>query len=351
MSDLVERRGTSPIIGAWDHPLVDPNLEDAQIVHALDRFAGMPGIGRAETAYRQKFRLKSWQYMTAVTDDLFIAFAVGTAGFASNGFIYAAELPGGAVHKRFAITPLMVGTKISRSSATGAHRFTTRDLSVAIENLDGGRQFAARLEARTEAGGQLSADLAFHSQPSDEHLSLCVPLPGGRWNYTHKFASFAVTGRATIDGRTIEFSRDRSHGTMDFTKMYALRHAVWRWIAICGRTKHGKVIGLNLVDPTPDAPVSENAVWIDGKREPLSGVRIDQEQPTDPAGPWRVTADNLEIEMRSVAHVEQRLDLPLVKHKLRHVVGAFSGRLRTQSGHVHDLEDIVGIAEDYDTWW
>ena len=32
MSDLVDRPGTSPIIGAWDHPLVDPNLEDAQII-------------------------------------------------------------------------------------------------------------------------------------------------------------------------------------------------------------------------------------------------------------------------------------------------------------------------------
>jgi len=351
MSDLVERRGTSPIIGAWDHPLLEPNLEDAQIVHTLDRFAGMPGLGRAESAYRQKFRLKSWQYMTAVTDDLFIAFAVGTAGFASNGFVYAAELPGGDVHQRFAITPLMVGTKISPSSATGAHRFTTRGLAISIENLDGGRRFAVHLEGKTVAGGQLAADLAFHSQPGDEHLSLCVPLPGGRWNYTHKFAAFGVTGRATIDSRTIEFAPGRSYGTMDFTKMYALRHAVWRWIALCGRTKHGKVIGLNLVDPTPEAPVSENAVWIDGKRESLTGVRIDQEQPTEPGGPWRLTADNLEIEMRAIAHVEQRLDLPLVKQKLRHVVGSFSGRLRTHSGHVHDLESIVGIAEDYDTWW
>ncbi|MDB4964166.1 MAG: uncharacterized protein JWP01_4165 [Myxococcales bacterium] len=351
MSDLVDPGGGSPIIGAWDHPLANPNLEDARIVHSLDRFAGIPGLGRAEAAYRQKLRLKSWQYMTAVTDELFIAFVVGTAGFASNGFVYAAELPGGAVHTKFAITPLTVGTHLASSSTAGSHSFSTRGLGITIENLDGGRRFAAHLEARTENGGQLAADLAFRSRATDDHLSLCVPLPGGRWNYTHKFAAFEVSGRVTIDGRTIDLAPGRSYGTMDFTKMYALRHSVWKWISLSGRTKHGKLIGLNLVDPTPDAAVSENALWIDGKREPLADVRLEQEQPTEAAGPWRISAENLDLDMRAVAHVEQRLDLPLVKQRLRHVVGSFSGRLLTKSGHIHDLENVVGIAEDYDTWW
>ncbi|HEY5927911.1 MAG TPA: DUF2804 family protein, partial [Kofleriaceae bacterium] len=105
---LVALGAHEPHIGAWLEPLIDPNIEDAQISHALAGLARVPGLGRIETAYRQKLRLKSWQYMTAVTDDLFIAFAVGTAGFASNGFVYAAELPSGRVHKRFAMAPLML---------------------------------------------------------------------------------------------------------------------------------------------------------------------------------------------------------------------------------------------------
>ncbi len=350
MADLVQVRGAAPLVGAWDHPLVDPNLEDAHIVHSLDRFAGAPGLGLAERAYRTKFRLKSWQYMTAVSDELFLAFVVGTAGFASNGFVYAAELPSGNVHKKFAITPLTLGTHVSPTSANGKHRFSARGISIGIDNLDGGRRFGAHLEASLEEGGNLAAELAFDSAPSDEHLAVCHPLPTGRWNYTHKFAAFGVSGRVTIGDRTFTFERGRSYGTMDFTKQYALRHAVWKWVALCGRTKHGKVIGLNLVDPTPNAPVSENAVWVDGKREPLVDVHLDTDG-TDVSSPWRITAENLDIEMRAVAHVEQKLDMPLVKQRLRHVVGSFSGRLRTRTGHVHDVDSIVGIAEDYDTWW
>jgi hypothetical protein len=339
MSDLVAADEVRPHVAAWNAPLVDPNIEDARIVHTFAPLAGVPGLGRVEAAYRQRFRLKSWQYMTAVSDDVFIAFVVGTAGFASNGFVYAAELSSGRVHKKFAITPFMVGTELAPSSTAGAHRFQTRGLGVAIDNQ--GRSFTAHVDAKTTTG-RLAAELTFESGKNDEHLALCVPLPGGRWNYTHKFAAFAVTGHVTLGDQRIDLARGRSFGTMDFTKMYALRHAVWRWIALCGRTTEGRVVGLNLVDPTPDAPVSENALWIDGKREPLAHVQI---------GETTARADGLELSLRAVAQVEQKLDVPLVRHRLRHVIGSFSGTIRTVSGDTHAMRDVVGIYEDYDTWW
>ena len=345
MSDLVPKKGTAPIVGAWDHALEDPNIEDAPIVHALDRLAGLPGIGRAEAAYRARFRMKSWQYMTAVSGDLFIAFVVGTAGFASNGFVYAVDLATGEMAKKFAITPLQIGTTLSSTSARGSHRFATTGLSVGIENLEQGRSFAAKVESH-----EVSARLGFSCTPRDEHLSLCVPLPGGRWNYTHKFMAFRVDGVVTVGGREFRFDPETSFGTLDFTKMYALRHAIWKWVALAGRTKQGKVIGLNLVDPTPDAPISENSVWIDGQHEQLVDVQIVVDGDST-AAPWSCTAESLDCTSKPVAHVEQHLDMPLVKHTLRHVVSTFSGRVRTKSGLVHDFENIVGIAEDFDNLW
>jgi hypothetical protein len=339
MSDLVQRDEVRPQVNAWDAPLLDPNIEDARIGHTFAPLAGVPVVGKVEAMYRQRFRLKSWQYMTAVTDELFIAFVVGTAGFASNGFVYAAELGSGRVHKKFAITPLMVGTELAPSSVEGEHRFETRGLAVSIRNH--GRTFDAHVDAKTETG-RLTAELAFTSRKNDEHLAICVPLPGKRWNYTHKFAAFDVSGSVTLDGRRVDFTPGRSFGTMDFTKMYALRHAVWKWIALCGRTKEGRIVGLNLVDPTPDAPISENALWVDGKRHALTNVRI---------GANDAHADGVSITLREVAHVEQKLDIPLVRHRLRHVIASFSGTVTTQTGEKLDVRDVVGIYEDYDTWW
>ena len=114
-------------------------------------------------------------------------------------------------------------------------------------------------------------------------------------------------------------------------------------MAVSGMTDSGKRVGINLVDPTPDAPISENALWLDGKCHPLANVQIAHDM-------TRARADGFELEMRDVAEVAQRLDLPLVRHRLRHVVGAFSANFST-SGARENITRAVGIAEDYDTWW
>lgn len=341
---------SSPLIALWDRPLVDPNLEDAKFPHALDWLPPLPGLRSIEAAYRRRMRHKSWQYMTVAAADWFLAFVVGSAGFAGNGFVYLVERSG-AIHKRFAITPLAAGVRLAPSSTAGRHEFRARGLDIAIDNLDGGRRFAVQIDASLDGGDRLRGELAFVSGPRDEHFALCVPLPSGRWNYTHKFGAFAVTGELTVGQRRL--ATLSAFGTLDFTKMYALRHAVWRWIALTGTTRAGAVIGMNLVDPTPapaDGAFSENCAWIDGIREPLAGAELTVEHPADPASAWRIRADGLDLAMRAVGQVEQRLAVPLVRHRLRHVVGAFSGRLRTRSGD-HELDDVLGIAEDNDTWW
>jgi hypothetical protein len=344
---LVRPGERAPEVARFTEPLADPNLEDAHIGHALAPIAGLPLLGRIEASYRRKLRLKRWHYATAVSDELFLAFVVGTAGFAGNGFVYAVELATGKLHKKLAITPLGIGAHVAPTSVAGNHRFTARGLDIAITNRV--RGFGATIHAATDAGGRLDATLDFGSRADDDHLALCVPLAGGRWNYTHKHMALAVSGEVTLGANRYQFSPG-AWGTMDFTKMYALRHAVWRWVALCGRSRQGAVIGLNLVDPTPNAPVSENTAWIDGKLEPIADVRLDVDAPTIDAK-WRIAAASVDLASRSVAHFEQVLDVPLVKHRLRHIVSAFSGRVRTRSGHIHDLESVIGIAEDNDTWW
>jgi hypothetical protein len=347
MSDLVTAGSAAPHVALWDHPLDAPNLEDARFPHALSWLAGVPGLRALEAGYRRRMRHKSWQYMTAASADCFIAFVAGTAGFAGNGFVYVVER-GGQVHKRFAIRPFGAGAQLATSSTAGGHRFRGRGLDIAIDNLDGGRRFAARIDATLDGGAALRAELDFASAATDEHFALCVPLPEGRWNYTHKFGAFAVTGHIAIGDRRIAMSP--AFGTLDFTKMYALRHAVWRWVALAGTTRQGAVVGINLVEPTPPASFSENCAWIDGRRHPLTSVELHIDPPADPTSGWHLRASGLDATMRSVGHVEQRLDVPLVRHRLRHIVGTFSGRLDTPAGS-HDFDNLLGIAEDNDTWW
>jgi len=81
------------------------------------------------------------------------------------------------------------------------------------------------------------------------------------------------------------------------------------------------------------------------KRVALDRVTLSVDGPDIDAS-WRLRADRVDVTMTPLAHYEQKLDVPLVKHRLRHVVGPFAG---TIAGH--DIDGVLGIAEDNDTWW
>lgn len=346
---LVDRETGVVAIGRWAGPLQTPNLEDASIPHLLSSFANKPLLGALEAGFRSSWRLKIWQYMSIVTDGWLMAAVVADAGFARNGFFYAIDTATGLVRHRASIRAGRSGISIARTTAGDSeHRFRGRGLELQVDNRDGARTIALRGKGAFEKkGGAFELDLLLDARDGD-HLGLCVPMATERWDYTHKFGAYRVSGKATIDGQVIELNAKNSFGTMDYSKMYALRHAVWRWVALCARSRQGAIIGVNLVDPTPEAQVSENAAWIDGKLEPLHHVKLEAEAAT---GPWRCTTDELSLSMQPIASFEQKLSLPLLRHRLVHGAGRFSGQLTTASGAVHDFVDAVGIAEDNDTWW
>jgi Protein of unknown function (DUF2804) len=354
---LVDRASGAVRVAAFSGAVLEPDLERAPFPHALSGLAGRPLVRYLEALYRRRLRLKTWQYMTMVSERWFVALAVADAGFAGNGFLYAIDRTTGELRRRFVIRPLGVGCALSPTSARGQHRFRSRSLAIEIDNLDGGRRFAVRFDGRFAgsgaAGQRFRGEVELASDPSDQHLGLCVPLPTGRWNYTHKFGAFRVRGQAELGGSTVVFDPASCFGTVDYSKMAALRHAVWRWVAACGRSRQGPVVGVNLVDPTPEAPVAENGLWIDGRFEPLHGIRLAVTDPADPRSSWRLVdgQGRLDIRFDALAHVDQTLRLPLLRHRLRHVGGSLSGRVATRSGQALDLDRIFGIAEDNDTWW
>ena len=346
---LVDRATGEVQVGRWAGPVEDPNLEDASIPHLLSGLAGVPLLGGVEAAFRSKWRLKIWQYMSIVTDGWLLAAVVADAGFARNGFFYAIDTATGQVRHRASIRAGRRGVEVARTTAGNTrHRFRGKGLQLEVDNDGGASRIALVGKGEFEGGGgAFELDVTLDSAGGD-HLGLCVPMATGRWDYTHKFGAYRASGRAMIDGRAVKLDPASSFGTMDYSKMYALRHAIWKWVALCGPTKQGPIVGINLVDPTPEAAVSENAAWIDGVLEPLSSVKLEAESAT---GPWRCRADGLDLSMQPIGNFEQRLKLPLLRHRLVHGAGRFSGRLTTAKGAVYDFVDAVGIAEDNDTWW
>ena len=179
--------------------------------------------------------------------------------------------------------------------------------------------------------------------------SICVPLPGGRWNYTHKFAAFAVTGH--VDDRR-PAHRLRATGTRSARwtsrRSYALRHAVWQWIALV-RPHASAGDGDRHQPRRSDARrADQRERRVDRRQAPSRSVARRRSNPTRCARRRHVA-----LTMRDGRRGRRRSSIyRSCDIVLRHVVGAFSRSRAHAGGQVRTSStNVVGIYEDYDTWW
>jgi hypothetical protein len=339
---LVSGGQTAPQLGRWSRAVPDPNLEDAAIPHLWDWLPAP--LERRVRALRQK----RWQFVSCSTPGWVLCCAIADAGFAGNAFVYAVNTGSGAVHRLLSISPGAAGVQVGGSSCEDEHRFARGAQRLRIANHAQGRHFALQGQGRFDAeGGDFEIDLQFESEPGDRHFGLSVPLPGGRWNYTHKFGGFRVRGAARIGAATLRFDPAHCLGSSDYTRLAALRHTVWRWVSLAAVLPDGRRFALNLVQPAPCVPggPSENMLWIDGQPEQIHNASLQ----VDAMG-WRVQADGLQLVMRPIALYRQTLKVPLLRHRLDHHVGAWSGFVETSRGRI-ELQDVFGLGEDNDSWW
>ena len=155
------------------------------------------------------------------------------------------------------------------------------------------------------------------------------------------------TGSATIEGR--KFSLDSGVAGYDYTHGMLNRHTTWRWAFALGRTKEGIPIAFNVVQGYVGEP--ECAVWIGNELVGVGEGRFEFDRAT-PLSEWRIrTSDKvLDVKFAPGAMHADKKNLGLVRSDFVQPVGTYSGTIRI-GDRVHELENVLGVAEDQNVVW
>jgi hypothetical protein len=170
--------------------------------------------------------------------------------------------------------------------------------------------------------------------------TLCAisPIEGGVANCTHKTSCLLASGTAVAGGTTFEF--DGYGAALDHTSGLLARDTRWRWASAAGRG-----IGLNLVEGF-NGPV-ENAVWVDGRIQPVGEAefRFDAE---DPLAPWSIRTPDGAVDLTFAPEGVRVENKNLVFAVSRYVqpIGTFTG---TACGV--RVEGLPGVTEDHHARW
>jgi hypothetical protein len=291
----------------------------------------------------RRYRLKEWHYVSFTTEEWYVAVGLVQLGYIGNLFCYAVD----RIQKRCAVaygslSPLGRALSLAPSSVRGTTSWKSRAATVSIAANDG---WAVDLDIPLGAE-RLRGRAHIESRDS---LAMLHRLGPQRVAYTHKAAGWPASGYLELGPRPIRL--DGALAASDWTRSQANRVTEWKWASLSGLLHDGTAIGLNLsADVYDDAKGHsvENALWIDGKVRPLSGVRF--EMPSDPKTKrWVIRSldtDEVDVEFEPLGAREEHRNFGLVRTDFVQPYGRFAGRVCG-----HDITGCFGVVEAHVSVW
>jgi len=291
----------------------------------------------------RRFRLKEWHYVSFTTAEWYVALGLVQLGYIGSLFAYVVDRAGGSSAVEFgAMSPMGRATSFAPSSIVGATSWKSRAASVTISADDG---FVVELDVPL-GGERLRGQARIEAR---ESLAMLHRLGPRQMAYTHKAAGWPASGRLELGDRPIVL--DGGLCASDWTRSEARRVTEWKWASLSGFLSDGRAIGLNLSTDVYDDDKGhsvENALWIDGQVQPLSGVRF--EVPSNPETErWRIRSletDEVDLEFVPMGARKEQVNFGLVRTDFVQPYGQFAGRVAG-----HDVSGCFGVVEAHLSVW
>lgn len=331
--DVTEQELTAPV--ALCRP--DGTLNPASVGWTRTPMHDTSGIGRGR---RGRGRNKRWEYWAILTPTHIISLTVSSLDYAAVHGFWVHDRATGVTIDRGTIGGAWTAkmpTSLGAASATAR----TRGLEITIDETPGDTSL------RADAAG-LSLDAIAHRPDGHESLGVVVPWSPTRFQYTVKDPTRPVSGRITVDGVDTEFVD--AWAVLDHGRGRWHHDVRWNWAAAAGRTD-GHVVGLQFGDRWTDGTgMTENALVVDGRLHKISERlrwSYDRDQPMQP---WRITGEDLDLELTAEYDHASNMNLGLVATRGDQVFGVFNGWIRVDGERI-EVRDLFGFAEDVSNRW
>jgi hypothetical protein len=325
-----------PRFGLYPRPLTRYNLKDF-------RPYGKKGPPSSARRFWMKYRLKQWQFLGLVNQDLIFGLAVVRLGYLCNLFAYLFERPNRQLFRWDLISPGGKAASFQGTSEKGEILFRKGETQILIRS----RLSTIHLTGAIQKG--LRVDLTFHREAEPLICLTRIGLKG--FNYTHKEAGLPVHGTIAYQDLSLNIEAASAFGVLDYTLGLPGRETFWNWAAGGGRDKQGNRIGFNLVQGINETGFTENAFWVNGRlvKTDVADFRYDD---LEPLKPWRIASNDGRVRLCFFPEGARSADIQggLIISRFRQPFGRFEGTL-TDGATLIELDKAAGFTEEHFAKW
>ncbi len=334
-SYLIGKDG-KPSFGIHKSPLSELNIDEF-------RPHGKPNISLFERGWINGLRIKRWEYLGVISDDMVFGTAVVNLGYLSNMFAYIFDRRDKII-KEYNINQLLAYNTIFKGSIVkGEIKFEAKDTFVRIDNSNDQIHFEASIN------NEFKANLMFNH--NIEPLSIVTRSGFEGFNYTNKEAGISVSGSLQLNDKTYSIDPSNPSGVVDFTLGYPDRRTFWNWVSGGGYDKKGRKLGFNFSQGVNETGFTENAFWIEGKLFKTDIIDF-QYDDLHLISPWNIISNDGKINL--TFHPEgmrsSYLNIGLIASRFQQPFGRFTGEIR-EGRSIYVFENVSGFTEEHFSKW
>lgn len=241
------------------------------------------------------------------------------------------------------VSPLARGLALQPRSGEGATTGGSARLSVAFsQGPDGGA--GLRFEGR-----EISLDAEVAGGDRD-CLGVVIPWSARRFQHTVKDVGRPVSGTLVLGGEEHCFGGDGSFAVLDHGRSVWPYRMRWNWAATAAMD--GRDLAVTLGGTWTDGTgATEDGLLGDGRlHKHHTPLRWEYER-TDWMRPWRISGAHADLTFHPEHLRVAATSLGVVSTSTHQAFGVFTGWVADTAGERHDVDGLVGWAEEADSRW
>lgn len=301
--------------------------------------------------FLQPLRLKRWQYYAINTPTHFFSFTISHVGYLGLVFAYVVNYERKVYHEETVNIPFGAGIHLPKDSKSGKAFFQKGELLVSFENLDD-RNRKINVIWPKFGSKTLVADLSISIPENQESCVNVFPFEGKRFFYTRKVNCMQVEGTIECEKKFV-IDPGNSFGTLDWGVGVWPYNSEWIWGSFSTMLSDGRTIGINLGDKIGNNPhVTDNAIILDGKLNKIGKVDFAYD-PSHLENEWEINSQDSSLNLSFKPFLVRlaKTDLKVISSFLHQVFGYYSGTLKSESGELIKIENVLGWIEEHKAKW
>ncbi len=324
-------------------------------------------------------RNKRWDYWAILAPGFTVSITYADVDYLGMATIWWADLATGETGGHDVTVPFARGIDLPDRPGTSALTHTGSHSQLEMTDDEFGTTITASWTEPDGRPGQL--ELMVELPAGHDSLNVVIPWSRRRFQYTSKHQArpahglmrvgddvrvigerSSPTGNPSdrtvapieVDAAASGAGPDAAWGVLDVGRGRWPYRTRWNWGGGAGQAVDGPVVGLQFGGKwTVGTGHTENGVIVDGRLTKIGAELAWDYTWDDPMGPWRVRdpQGSLDVTLSPVYDRHTKVNAVILGTEVHQVFGTWSGHVTGDDGVRHEIDGILGFAEESRSRW